>query len=204
VNGERNPIALIAIMARFEAHWKGDEIVVEDGVQQCLILGAVSVGLCTRSSAVARAALAAPNCADIGPDLLDLFIREHAPPGRHPVLPVQYRIDKASVLIGLEPSQVERQPIGIVLQFLAVAVGTIILAFAGRIRSPARRQSRAGSTVGLNGRLTGEAVLEHANALSCNLLIKGAYTQSRLRQFIFGGTTQYILSNATLPVLMAH
>ena len=59
-------------------------------------------------------------------------------------------------------------------------------------------------TVGLNGRLTGEAVLEHANALGCDLLIKGAYTQSRLRQFIFGGTTQYILSNATLPVLMAH
>ena len=59
-------------------------------------------------------------------------------------------------------------------------------------------------TVGLNGRLTGEAVLEHANALSCDLLIKGAYTQSRLRQFIFGGTTQHILSNATLPVLMAH
>ena len=59
-------------------------------------------------------------------------------------------------------------------------------------------------TVGLNGRLTGEAVLEHANALSCDLLIKGAYTQSRLRQFIFGGTTRYILSNATLPILMAH
>jgi nucleotide-binding universal stress UspA family protein len=59
-------------------------------------------------------------------------------------------------------------------------------------------------TVGLNGRLTGEAVLEHANALGCDLLIKGAYTQSRLRQFIFGGTTRYILSNATLPVLMAH
>jgi len=59
-------------------------------------------------------------------------------------------------------------------------------------------------TVGLNGRVTGEAVLEHANALGCDLLIKGAYTQSRLRQFIFGGTTRYILSNATLPVLMAH
>jgi nucleotide-binding universal stress UspA family protein len=34
--------------------------------------------------------------------------------------------------------------------------------------------------------------------------IKGAYTQSRLRQFIFGGTTSYILSNATIPVLMAQ
>ena len=59
-------------------------------------------------------------------------------------------------------------------------------------------------TVGLNSRLTGEAVLDHANALGCDLLIKGAYTQSRLRQFIFGGTTRYILSNATLPVLLAH
>ena len=59
-------------------------------------------------------------------------------------------------------------------------------------------------TVGLDGRLTGEAVLAHASALNCDLLIKGAYTQSRLRQFIFGGTTRYILSNALLPVFMAH
>jgi nucleotide-binding universal stress UspA family protein len=59
-------------------------------------------------------------------------------------------------------------------------------------------------TVGLNSRLTGEAMLDHANALGCDLLIKGAYTQSRLRQMIFGGTTRYILSNAELPVLMAH
>jgi nucleotide-binding universal stress UspA family protein len=59
-------------------------------------------------------------------------------------------------------------------------------------------------TVGLDGRLTGEAILAHAKALGCDLLIKGAYTQSRLRQMIFGGTTRYILSNADLPVLMAH
>ena len=59
-------------------------------------------------------------------------------------------------------------------------------------------------TVSLDGRLTGEAVLAHAKALGCDLLIKGAYTQGRLRQMIFGGTTRYILSNAELPVLMAH
>jgi nucleotide-binding universal stress UspA family protein len=59
-------------------------------------------------------------------------------------------------------------------------------------------------TVGLDGRLTGEAVLSHAKALGCDLLVKGAYTQSRLRQMIFGGTTRYILSNAELPVLMAN
>ena len=59
-------------------------------------------------------------------------------------------------------------------------------------------------TVSLDGRLTGEAILAHANALGCDLLIKGAYTQSRLRQLIFGGTTRYILSHTQIPVLMAH
>ena len=59
-------------------------------------------------------------------------------------------------------------------------------------------------TVGLDGRLTGEVILAHAKTLGCDLLIKGAYTQSRLRQMIFGGTTRHILSNTELPVLMAH
>jgi nucleotide-binding universal stress UspA family protein len=43
-----------------------------------------------------------------------------------------------------------------------------------------------------------------AVALGCDLLVKGAYTQSRLRQFIFGGATSHILFNTTIPVLMAH
>jgi nucleotide-binding universal stress UspA family protein len=50
----------------------------------------------------------------------------------------------------------------------------------------------------------GEAIMAKANELGCDLVIKGAYTQSRLRQMIFGGTTQYILTHATLPVLLAH
>lgn len=50
----------------------------------------------------------------------------------------------------------------------------------------------------------GEALLAEAKSLGCDLLVKGAYTQSRLRQMIFGGTTRHILANATLPVLMAH
>jgi len=50
----------------------------------------------------------------------------------------------------------------------------------------------------------GEVILTKARSLGCDLLIKGAYTQSRLRQMIFGGTTRHILENATLPVLMAH
>ncbi|KAB0266282.1 universal stress protein [Microvirga brassicacearum] len=50
----------------------------------------------------------------------------------------------------------------------------------------------------------GEAILSAARSMGCDLLVKGAYTQSRLRQFIFGGATSHILSNTTVPVLMAH
>jgi nucleotide-binding universal stress UspA family protein len=58
--------------------------------------------------------------------------------------------------------------------------------------------------VELDGRNTGEAILATAQSLGCDLLIKGAYTQSRLRQWIFGGATQHVLENAPLPVLLAN
>ncbi|MCC2096017.1 MAG: universal stress protein [Hyphomicrobiales bacterium] len=54
------------------------------------------------------------------------------------------------------------------------------------------------------GRSPGEAVLEHSTALGGDLLIKGAFTQSRLRQMIFGGPTAHIMSNAEMPVFMAN
>jgi nucleotide-binding universal stress UspA family protein len=59
-------------------------------------------------------------------------------------------------------------------------------------------------TVELGERNTGEAILAAAKAEGCDLLVKGAYTQSRLRQMIFGGATSHILAYAELPVLMAH
>jgi nucleotide-binding universal stress UspA family protein len=58
--------------------------------------------------------------------------------------------------------------------------------------------------VELDGKNTGEAILATAQSLGCDLLIKGAYTQSRLRQMIFGGATQHVLANADLPVLLAN
>jgi len=59
-------------------------------------------------------------------------------------------------------------------------------------------------TVKPGTRSPGECILEQAAALNCDLLVKCAYTQSRLRQMIFGGATRHILANATLPVVMAH
>jgi len=59
-------------------------------------------------------------------------------------------------------------------------------------------------TVAPDKRTTGEVILARAQALGCDLVVKGAYTQSRLRQMIFGGTTRHILTHAMLPVLMAN
>jgi nucleotide-binding universal stress UspA family protein len=50
----------------------------------------------------------------------------------------------------------------------------------------------------------GETLLKEAAALGCDLMVKGAYTQSRLRQMFFGGATSHILNNTSMPVLMAH
>ncbi len=50
----------------------------------------------------------------------------------------------------------------------------------------------------------GEAILSESEALGADLLVKGAYTHSRLRQMIFGGATRHLIYNAELPVLMAN
>ena len=47
-------------------------------------------------------------------------------------------------------------------------------------------------------------VLDQAEAAGIDLLLKGAYTQSRLRQMIFGGATSDIIADATMPVVFAH
>jgi len=59
-------------------------------------------------------------------------------------------------------------------------------------------------TVSGRGVRPGEVILAEAAALGADLLIKGAYTQSRLRQMIFGGATSQILAAAELPVFFAH
>jgi nucleotide-binding universal stress UspA family protein len=58
--------------------------------------------------------------------------------------------------------------------------------------------------VAAGSRSAGEAVLEEAGKLGSDLIFKGGYTRSRLRQTIFGGPTNHILANAALPVIMSH
>jgi hypothetical protein len=59
-------------------------------------------------------------------------------------------------------------------------------------------------TVDSGGRNPGEVMLDEATKLGCDLMVKGAYTQSRLRQMIFGGATSHILAKTEMPVFMAN
>jgi len=73
----------------------------------------------------------------------------------------------------------------------------------------ARALSRDGLAVeafarSAGGQATGEAMLRGAMDLGADLILKAAYTHSRLRQMMFGGVTRHILHEATVPVLMSH
>ena len=50
----------------------------------------------------------------------------------------------------------------------------------------------------------GEQVLLEADRRRADLIVMGAYTQSRLRQMILGGVTRHVISTATIPLVMAH
>jgi len=53
------------------------------------------------------------------------------------------------------------------------------------------------------GKTVGQALVERAHTLGADMIVKGAYTQSRLRQMIFGGVTRHLILNSPLPVLFS-
>lgn len=53
-------------------------------------------------------------------------------------------------------------------------------------------------------RAVGEVILHEAKEVGADLIVKGAYTHSRLRQLVFGGATRHLLHHTQVPVFMAH
>ncbi|MFM9942684.1 MAG: universal stress protein [Hyphomicrobiaceae bacterium] len=58
--------------------------------------------------------------------------------------------------------------------------------------------------MGNGGKRPGEVLINEANKMGADLIVKGAYTQSRLRQMIFGGATSHLLAHCPIPMLMAR
>lgn len=60
------------------------------------------------------------------------------------------------------------------------------------------------STVNARGKNQGQLAIEECVRLGCDMILKGAYTQSRLRQMIFGGATNQLIQSSPVPVLFRH
>jgi nucleotide-binding universal stress UspA family protein len=55
-----------------------------------------------------------------------------------------------------------------------------------------------------SSREVGELLVAEARKYKAAMLVMGAYGHSRLREWAFGGATNYVLRNATVPVMMMH
>jgi len=50
----------------------------------------------------------------------------------------------------------------------------------------------------------GSTLMVQAERFAADLLVMGCYGHSRLREFVFGGATRYVLKGMSVPVLMSH
>lgn len=101
------------------------------------------------------------------------------------------------------------------MPFLGKAESVLVLTVEGAtVPGPpgemvARHLARNGipvseKVVAMGGRQAGEVINTEAIDFGADVIVKGAYTNSRLRQLVFGGATRHLLANATLPLLLAH
>ena len=129
--------------------------------------------------------------------------------------PVEPRSVGKRVMIAWNGSTETTRAISLAMDFLAKAEWVLVLAVEGdMVEGPSaedvrRMLARSGfaaeaRTVKPQGRSTGQAILAEAERESADLVIKGAYTHSRLRQMIFGGATTHIINETMVPVFMAH
>ena len=120
-----------------------------------------------------------------------------------------------AIVVAWNGSTETARAVAFAVPFLRRAKGVLVLSVeGGMVPGPSAEDlARSLACEGVNAdhralqagrRAPGEAFLAEAKAFGCDLLIKGAYTQSRLRQMIFGGVTSHVLAHADMPVLMAH
>lgn len=64
-------------------------------------------------------------------------------------------------------------------------------------------QARA-DAIESGGQGIGEVLADYAAGARAGLLVMGAYGRSRMREFILGGATEWMLNAARVPVLLAH
>ena len=54
----------------------------------------------------------------------------------------------------------------------------------------------------ING--TGQTILQSAQEFNADLIVMGAYGETRLKEIVLGGVTRYLLTETTIPLLLSH
>jgi nucleotide-binding universal stress UspA family protein len=119
------------------------------------------------------------------------------------------------MVIAWNGSTESARTVALAMPYLALAGKVQVLSIDGAMQpgpsgddlAAALRRRGIGATsrvIPATHRQAGEVFLAEAKAIGCDLMVKGAYTQSRLRQMIFGGATRHIIMEADIPVILAH
>lgn len=138
--------------------------------------------------------------------------------GRKPVLLVPHRammIVGAKAAVGWDGGAAAAHAVSAAIPLLAraesieilnVTSGSIDVAQMDRLREYLRLQGLSAAEHGINpgSQTTAAALIDGATRASAGLLVVGGYGHSRLREFVLGGVTRHVLTNATMPILMAH
>jgi nucleotide-binding universal stress UspA family protein len=210
------------LRARFERALEAKGIGAADGS-----LGSLSCGWCETitegdSAIAARARLfdltivARPSHASMSPrvGLLETIVFESGRPILIAPPEAPQRIGH-QVLIAWNGSTESARAIALAMPLLEQAAGVVVLSVEGAMfRGPSGDEVAAhmaangikahADSVPGDRAVAGRVLLAEAEARGCDLIVKGAYTQSRLRQMVFGGVTSHIIWHTEIPVFLAH
>lgn len=120
-----------------------------------------------------------------------------------------------TIVVAWNGSTETARTVALAMPMLAAASRVIVMSVdSGMMPGPSGRDmaqhlARSGIaaealTVKAGDRTVGETIIRESEDANADLLVKGAYTRSRLRQVIFGGATEHVIRNASMPVLLAH
>lgn len=123
------------------------------------------------------------------------------------------------VLIGWQPTREAARAVGDALAFITAGATVAVLSIVSRqdaeghpggITAPmaahlARHGLRVTGHAVVAGDISpGDVLLNYVADEGADLLVIGAYGHSRIRELVMGGVTRTLLTQATVPVLMAH
>ena len=135
-----------------------------------------------------------------GRPVLVLPQASHKPIGRHACIAWNQSADAARAVTAAMPLLREAEDVTIITCGPEDKAGPKATHLASYLRNWGVHSTHKTT----RGRDVEEELVAAAREAGADLLIGGAYSRSRWRQKIFGGTTEYLIRTAKLPILLLH